>query len=47
MEAQLVYVQPTPDGKWEAGCKFDKELSEEELKNLVRVAEPAVMPSGI
>jgi hypothetical protein len=47
MEAQLVYVQPTPEGKWVAGCKFDKELSEEELKVLVRVAEPAVMPSGI
>ncbi len=47
MEAQLVYVQPTPEGKWLAGCKFDKDLSEEELKVLVRVAEPAVMPSRI
>ena len=47
MEAQLVYVQSTHEGKWVAGCKFDKELSEEELKVLVRVAEPAVMPSGI
>ena len=36
MEARLVHVQPTPEGKWVAGCKFDKELSEEELKVLVR-----------
>jgi hypothetical protein len=36
MEARLIYVRPTPDGKWVAGCKFDKELSEEELKVLVR-----------
>jgi len=36
MEARLVYVQPTPKGKWVAGCIFDHELSEEELKILVR-----------
>jgi hypothetical protein len=36
VEARLVYVQPTPEGKWVAGCKFDGELSEEELKVLIR-----------
>ena len=36
MEARLVYVQPTPEGRWVAGCIFDHELSEEELKILVR-----------
>ena len=36
MEARLVYVQPTPEGIWVAGCIFDHELSEEELKILVR-----------
>ena len=36
MEARLVYVRPTPEGKWVAGCKFDHELKEEELKVLVR-----------
>jgi hypothetical protein len=36
MEAQLVYVQPTSEGTWMTGCKFDHELSEEEMKVLVR-----------
>jgi hypothetical protein len=36
MEARLVYVQATRSGTWIAGCQFDRELSEEELKNLVR-----------
>jgi len=36
MEARLVYVQPTSEGKWLAGCQFDRELSEEEMKFLVR-----------
>jgi hypothetical protein len=36
MEARLIYVQPTPEGTWMTGCKFDKELSEEEMKVLVR-----------
>lgn len=35
MEAQVVHVRPTPDGKWVAGCKFDGELSDEEVKMLV------------
>ena len=36
MEARLVYVQPTPEGTWMTGCKFENELSEEEMKVLVR-----------
>ena len=36
MEAQLVYVHPTPEGKWVVGCKFDRELSKGELKVLAR-----------
>jgi len=36
MEARLVYVQPTRSGTWMAGCQFDRELNEEEMKNLVR-----------
>jgi PilZ domain len=36
MEARLVYVQPTPQGTWMTGCQFDSELSEEEMKVLVR-----------
>jgi hypothetical protein len=36
MEAKLIYVQLTPEGTWMAGCKFDHELSEEEMKDLVR-----------
>ena len=35
MEARLVYVQPTRRGTWVAGCQFDRELSEEEMKDLV------------
>jgi hypothetical protein len=36
MEGQLVYVQPTHEGKWRVGYKFDHEVSEEDLKVLVR-----------
>jgi len=36
MEGQLVYVRPTNEGKWTVGCKFDHDLSEEDLKVLVR-----------
>ena len=46
MEGRLVYVQPTPQGKWMAGCKFDKELSEEELKVLVCGQLPAWRPAA-
>ena len=36
MEARRVYVQPTPEGTWMTGCKFESELSEDEMKVLVR-----------
>jgi hypothetical protein len=36
VEGQVVYVHPTPEGKWIVGCKFDRELSEQEMKMLVR-----------
>jgi PilZ domain-containing protein len=35
MEARLVYAYATSAGTWIAGCKFDHELSEEEMRNLV------------
>src|SRR5262249_10335059 len=42
MEARLIYVQPTPEGKWVTGCRFDRELSEEEMKHLMQVIAPDV-----
>ncbi|SRR5713101_856164 len=36
MEARLIYVQPASEGKWMTGCRFDRELSEEEMKHLIR-----------
>jgi PilZ domain len=36
MEARVVHVQETAEGKWLAGCQFDRELSEEEIRLLVR-----------
>jgi hypothetical protein len=36
VEARLIYVQQTPQGKWTTGCQFDFELTEEEMEPLVR-----------
>jgi hypothetical protein len=44
MEARLVYVQATPEGKWMAGCQFDRDLSDEEMRILVPTAGGEVSP---
>jgi hypothetical protein len=44
MEARLVYAYATPAGTWMAGCKFDRELSEEEMKDLI--LQPTLLASG-
>jgi PilZ domain-containing protein len=44
MEACLVYAYATPAGTWMAGCKFDRELSEEEMRDLVREGSPPSLP---
>jgi PilZ domain len=31
--AEVRYVIPSPEGKWLAGCAFQEELSEQELRN--------------
>jgi hypothetical protein len=33
VSAQVRYVVPSPEGKWLAGCAFQEELSEQELRN--------------
>jgi hypothetical protein len=44
MEARLVYAYATSSGTWMAGCKFDRELSEEEMKDLVREESSPALP---
>ena len=46
MEARLIYVDHTCKGTWTAGCKFDRELSEEELKDLVPRQMSPLLSSG-
>lgn len=36
IKARLIYVHRTLEGKWVAGCKFEDELTEKELKVLAR-----------
>lgn len=45
MEARVVYVQPSRAGTWIVGCKFDRELSEEELKGLIRGQSSPSLPA--
>ncbi|HEV2947964.1 MAG TPA: PilZ domain-containing protein [Gemmataceae bacterium] len=33
VSAQVRYVIPSPEGKWLAGCAFQEDLSEQELRN--------------
>lgn len=45
MEARLIYVRPTRSETCMAGCKFDHEFSEEELKDLVHPQMSPLLPT--
>ena len=39
IEGELVHATPTPTGKWVVGCAFRQEISESEVRSLVRKSD--------
>ena len=47
VEGRLVHATPTQDGKWVVGCVFDWEISESEVRALVRLEAAKVAPTNV